>query len=58
MKGWRTIAVMTAGLFTYLLAWPELKTLVSPQYIAAATAAVGIVLRLLTDTPVGQKGGE
>jgi len=53
LKGYRTMIVMGASLLAYLLAWPELTQYVSPKVLASATAVVGIVLRIVTTTPLG-----
>lgn len=47
-----TSAVMLAS---YLLAWPDLTRWVTPQHIASATAAVALLLRLLTTEKVVAK---
>jgi glycerol uptake facilitator-like aquaporin len=52
MKGWKTIIVSVLAFVAYTLAWPELTQYVNAQVIAAATALVMLVLRLLTDTAV------
>ena len=55
MKGWRTIAVFALSGVAYLLAWDQLSSVIPGKWIAEATAIVGIGLRFITSTPVGEK---
>ena len=53
LRGWRTIFVFSLSALAYVLAWPTLTQYVPGQWLATATALVGIGMRLITTTPPG-----
>ena len=56
LKGWKTLTFFGLTAFAYLFAWPELTQVLPAKWIAFGSSAIGIILRLVTDGPVGDKG--
>ena len=54
MKGWKSIAFFAVTGLAYLIAWPGLTNLLDPKWIAVGSSVIGILLRLVTTTPVGK----
>lgn len=57
MKGFRTILFNVVGIGTALLTQPELGALIPPKaapYILGGVCVGNIVLRTITNTPIGQ----
>ena len=55
MKGWRTIVIFALSGIVYLLGWDKITQVVPAEWVAVATAGAGILLRMITSTPVGTK---
>lgn len=55
MKGWRTILINALTLLVGVTAWPQVVELVDAQSLLLISAGANILLRVLTDSPVGQK---
>ena len=53
MKGWKTIIFNVLSGATVLLGGEQVVSVLGPQWTAFIIAAVNIVLRYLTTTPVG-----
>jgi len=57
ISGWKTVSFNTFLVTFGTYFWDMLSANIPPQYILGGVGVIGIILRIITDSPVFKKAG-